>query len=123
VVFLETLDPPAVEQPADGAVESAGAEPDTPVAHLLDILKDRVAVTRALRQAEKYQQYGLAKWRRFHKSSYDMSYNAILNQTTAHVNKKLLPSSGPHRESHSRPKQNRGSALRSPGSSSQKLST
>ncbi len=76
VVFAEALDPAIVEQPAECAVQGAGAEADALVADLGYVLHDGVAVPGLVGEAEENEEDGLGK--RFHTASYDMSSDDIL---------------------------------------------
>src|SRR5580704_10764876 len=67
-VFLlfVALNPVAIEQAAQRAIESAGAQHDASVAHLLDVLENGVAMPRLPRQAEQNEQDGFGKGQRLH---------------------------------------------------------
>jgi len=56
----------ACAQTAQSAIERTGAQRYAPVAHVLDILKNRVSMPRLLRQTEKNEQDGLGKRQELH---------------------------------------------------------
>ena len=88
LVFFETLDPAIIEQAAQSTIEGASAEHDAAGADLLDILKDRIAVTRMLREAEQNQENGFGE-RSYHMALYDMSLNDILTPAKSEVKENL----------------------------------
>lgn len=77
-MFFDALDPSRVQQAPQGSIQRACAELDAPVADLLDVFQDGVAMPRLVGHAEQDQEYRLGKRKFFHMTLYDMSYNAIL---------------------------------------------
>lgn len=78
IMFFDTLDPPCAQQPPQRSIQGACAQLDAPVADLLHIFEDGIAMPRLLGHAEQDQEYRLGKREFFHMTLYDMSYNAIL---------------------------------------------
>jgi len=77
-LFLASLDPPVFEQAAERPVQSAGAEPHSPVAHPLGVLKDGITVPGLFRKTEKDEQDRLTY---LHMSSNDMSFDAMFHDS------------------------------------------
>lgn len=74
VLIFEALNPIVVEQSSQSAVESARAQHDPPVAHMLNVFQNRIPVARLFDKTQKDQEDGLAQWLGFmHMTVKDMS--------------------------------------------------